>query len=67
LPDTCPRGVTTPAPGFSSGTILDTEPCAAVDGNAMIGLPPRTMANVDALFAARGVLLLEVDSRKDMS
>ena len=41
---TCPRVVTTPAPGFSSATMRDTVPRAAVDGSAMIGLPPRDSA-----------------------
>ena len=37
---TCPRVVTTPAPGASSGTIRDSVPLAAVDGSAITGFPP---------------------------
>ena len=37
---TCPRVVTTPAPGLSAGTMRLTVPPAAVEGRAMIGLPP---------------------------
>lgn len=37
---TCPRVVTTPAPGLSSATIREHRPPAAVEGRAMIGLPP---------------------------
>jgi hypothetical protein len=35
-----PRVVTTPAPGFRATTIRETVPPHAVDGSAMIGLPP---------------------------
>jgi hypothetical protein len=38
---TWPRVVTTPAPGFSSATMRETLPPAAVEGSAMMGLPPR--------------------------
>lgn len=41
---TWPRVVTTPAPGFSSGTMREILPPAAVEGRAMIGLPPRETA-----------------------
>ena len=34
---TCPRVVTTPAPGFNVGTMRDSCPFAAVAGSAMIG------------------------------
>ena len=37
---TWPRVVTTPAPGLSAGTMRETFPPAAVEGSAMIGLPP---------------------------
>jgi hypothetical protein len=36
---TCPLVVTTPAPGLSSGTILDIVALAAVAGRAMTGFP----------------------------
>jgi len=36
---TCPRVVTTPAPGFSSGTIRDIFPPEAVERKARIGFP----------------------------
>ncbi len=32
--------VTTPAPGSSTGTMRETLPARAVDGNAMMGTPP---------------------------
>ena len=41
---TWPRVVTTPAPVLRWATIRDTLPPAAVEGRAMIGLPPRLIA-----------------------
>src|SRR5207249_8576349 len=36
---TCPRVVTTPAPGLSDGTMREMRPPDAVDGSAIIGTP----------------------------
>ncbi|MNL86707.1 hypothetical protein D3C87_2155240 [compost metagenome] len=39
-----PRVVTTPAPGLRKGAMRETVPLQAVEGRAMIGLPPRERA-----------------------